>query len=430
MKNLRTHYKVLTLPKKNCMKINLILFSSELHDKPNILEARSYLLDNLRAFCDINIINAGNYTSIIEPSDKDYTPNALTVLFIASGGTEEMFLNLFPFIKQPVIILSDGYHNSFAAACEISTWLEDNNIEHAVINVPTEIDKNYFSELNNQLQDIYQNILIQHKLKGEKIGLIGGSSSWLIASQVDKNKIAEKYNITFIDIKNTELSELYFSIKNENKDYSNNPLLLKYRNLLAKDRTEEDLINAIIVYYALKKICATYSLNALTIKCFDLIKLCNVTSCLALAILNDEGIVAGCEGDIPSLITMLLIQKGGGLGFLVNSTSADRRNLTMDFSHCSVPLSMTENFKLTSHFESSLSIGIKGVLPLGKYSLVKLAGQNLDKHIFCTGSVISIPTTPMRCRTQVRFKFNSTEDFDAFMASRVGNHVILFKRRD
>lgn len=412
------------------MKINLILFSSELHDRPDVLEARSYLFDSLRAFYDINIINAGNYSSILETSDvtkTTYDPT-LTVLFIASGGTEEVFLNLFPFLKQPIIILSDGYHNSFAAAREICTWLANNNIGHISLHVPIDPDKSFFKKLYQQFEKINRQIRMKNELNGVKIGLIGGSSSWLIASQVDKNLLCKKYGIVFIEIKNTELANLYFSLKNENKDYSNDPFVKKYDHLLVDDRTTDDLIEAIIAYYALKELCTKYSLDAITVKCFDLIELCHVTACLAMAILNDNGIVAGCEGDIPSLITMLMVKKGSHVcSFMANPTSANKDNLTVDFSHCTIPLTMTDSFKLPSHFESSIGIGIKGVLPLGEYTIIKIGGKNMEKHFMCTGKIISNPNIQLRCRTQIRFQFNSNENFDMFMASRLGNHFILFK---
>lgn len=412
------------------MRINLILFSSELHDTPNILEARSYLFDNLRAFCDINIMNAASYTPILEQDLKAKEPKkrVLTVLFIASGGTEEMFLNLYPFLKQPIIILSDGYHNSFAAACEICTWLANNSVAHTALNIPIDPTPDYFQKLKHQFEKIHRQIMMRYELNGERIGLIGGSSSWLISSQVDKGLLSAKYGVVLIDIKNTELADFFFSIKNENRNFTNDPLVKKYGKLLIGGRTQEDLINAIILYYALKEICTKYSLNALTIKCFDIIELCHTTACLATAILNDNGIVAGCEGDIPSLITMMVVKKGGNIcSFMANPSSADKTNLTVDFSHCTLPLSMTESFELPSHFESSLGIGIKGTLPLGEYYIIKIGGTNMEKYFICKGKIINNPNLPMRCRTQVRFQFKSRQNFDMFMASRLGNHFIIFK---
>lgn len=408
------------------MKINLILFSSELNDKPANFESPRPLFEGLRAFYDINTIVSSDYISYLEHASLQ-GEEILTVAFIASGGTEDMFLTLFPFLKQPVIILSDGYNNSFAAACEICTWLENNDIEHISIHVPLETGRTYFEELSGLLKKMYHHILIKQTLKGENIGLLGGASSWLIASHVSRSEIEERYGVNFTDIKITEFTELYENIKGSGKDFRQDPLFMEYRELLIDGRSEADLADALAAYYALDKICSRYMLSAVTIKCFDIISLCRVTVCLAAAILNDRGIVVGCEGDIPALMTLLLLNKGGRRGFMVNPASADKEKLTVDFAHCTVPLSMTESFRLSSHFESSISIGIQGILPLGRYSIVKFSGKNLERHYHCSGSIVSIPAIPVRCRTQVKFRFDSSEDFEMFMAGRFGNHVILFK---
>lgn len=409
------------------MKINLILFSAELNDKPANFESPRPLFEGLRVFYDINTITSSDYISYLERFPSQAAEENLTVAFIASGGTEDTFLTLFPFLKQPVIILSDGYNNSFAAACEICTWLENNDIEHISIHVPLEADRTYFEELSGLLKKMYNHILIKQTLKGENIGLLGGSSSWLIASHVSKSEVEERYGVSFIDIKITEFTELYENIKGSGKDFRHDPLFREYRELLTGGRTETDLAEALAAYYALDKICSKYGLNAVTIKCFDIISLCRVTVCLAAAILNDRGIVVGCEGDIPAVITMLILHKGGRRGFMVNPASADKEKLTVDFAHCTVPFSMTESFRLSSHFESSMSIGIKGILPLGRYSMVKFSGKNLERHYHCSGSIVSIPDVPVRCRTQVKFRFDTSEDFEMFMAGRFGNHVVLFK---
>ena len=75
-----------------------------------------------------------------------------------------------------------------------------------------------------------------------------------------------------------------------------------------------ELIQSIKMYLALKKIVNNYKLSALTVKCqYELSQVFGMTSCVPLSLLADEGIVSGCEGDMLTLITMLifsLISKG------------------------------------------------------------------------------------------------------------------------
>lgn len=413
------------------MRLNLIFFSAERQDKRYVIEARRPLINGLRAFFDVKTIYSDSYASLAETSGSTTDTNEeLDAVYIASGGTEEMFLNVYPFLKQPLLILSDGLDNSFAAAMEISTWLSNNNIEYTFYNIPVEADRSYFQNLHTQIMETHHRLSVKEEIKGMNIGLIGGESPWLIASHIDKDYVASFLQIHFEEIKTEEVINRFYRIKGEKEIGTNDALFEKHRGLLI-ERSEADLADAIVMYYTLKEMCTEYALSALTVKCFDVIEKTGTTACLALALLNDEGIISGCEGDIPSLLSMLMLQKGFKRPvFMANPTSSDRAALTVDFSHCTVPLSMTDSYQLPSHYESSKGIGIKGVLPLDKYVVYKRGGKNLEKYDYFTGEIIANPDYKMRCRTQVRFRFENTEDFDRFMYCRLGNHFTIFKKGD
>ena len=51
---------------------------------------------------------------------------------------------------------------------------------------------------------------------------------------------------------------------------------------------------------ALRSLVAEERLDAPTLCCFDLIGARAFSGCLVLSALNDEGVAAGCEGDLPS----------------------------------------------------------------------------------------------------------------------------------
>lgn len=70
----------------------------------------------------------------------------------------------------------------------------------------------------------------------------------------------------------------------------------------------EDMIKAMRLYRAIKRIVEEERLSAITLSCFRLIDQTGTTGCLALALLNDEGIIAGCEGDLQSVFTMLAVK--------------------------------------------------------------------------------------------------------------------------
>lgn len=274
-------------------------------------------------------------------------------------------------------------------------------------------------------------------LGGCTIGLIGEASPWLIASGIDKEALSERCGVSFREISIGTLADKYLGYRELWKNHTLSAgaraeldeVLCRFSCSLEGDRTTEDLSDAAIMYLALASICKEEHLDAVTVKCFDLLSSCKTTACLALALLNDNGIIAGCEGDIPSICTMLAIYKAlGRPSFMANPASIDSDNLSIDFAHCTIPTVMVESCTLPSHFESGIGIGINGEVPLGNYTLCKLSGKTLERSLICNGRLVKGEYLSNRCRTQVRFIFESKAEFDAFCKARVGNHIILFKR--
>jgi hypothetical protein len=88
---------------------------------------------------------------------------------------------------------------------------------------------------------------------------------------------------------------------------------------------------------------------------------------------------------------------------------------------------MCSRYTLPSHFESGIGIGIAGILPEGPCKILKIGGQRLDIVYHAAGQIVCNTRIPERCRTQIRFRFPSRDEFDRFMANRLGNHIILYR---
>jgi hypothetical protein len=86
---------------------------------------------------------------------------------------------------------------------------------------------------------------------------------------------------------------------------------------------------------------------------------------------------------------------------------------------------MTNSYSLPSHFESGIGIGIAGILAEGPCKILKIGGPLLDKVFQAEGSIVCNIRIPERCRTQIRFRFDSPEDYERFFRVSKGNHIIL-----
>jgi len=130
--------------------------------------------------------------------------------------------------------------------------------------------------------------------------------------------------------------------------------------------------------------------------------------CLGFARLRDRGIPAACEGDMDSLLTMLIFQyMVERPGFQGNATFDTSRNALWT-AHCTAPLKMdgpsgTEApYLLRGHSE----IGGSGCVPEVQYrigeTITRTKMVNLDTILVSTGKIIEVPEKSVHgCRSQI-----------------------------
>jgi hypothetical protein len=130
--------------------------------------------------------------------------------------------------------------------------------------------------------------------------------------------------------------------------------------------------------------------------------------CLGFTRLRDRGIPAACEGDMDSLLTMLLFQYAfDRAGFQGNATFDTERNALWT-AHCTAPLKMDgpdgadAPYLLRGHSEVSGS----GCVPEVQYrvgeTITRAKFVNLDTILASTGKIIEVPAKAVHgCRTQI-----------------------------
>ena len=80
----------------------------------------------------------------------------------------------------------------------------------------------------------------------------------------------------------------------------------------------------------------------------------------------DEGIPAGGEGDLQTIMTMLMAYAVTGKpAFMGNPSFIDRKRNELILAHCSVPTKMVDEFIIRDHFETGRGIGLQGLMHEG-----------------------------------------------------------------
>lgn len=389
------------------MVINLITFSSILHKHASVRSSHEVILTELEKYFTVNFVNY--------PDIDKLPPDDFCILFIATGGVERLVIQHFESLSRPAILLADGMQNSLAAALEISSWLRGRGMK-------CEILHGELTEIIRRILVLHNNFKAQRSLVGMRIGAIGPSSSWLIASNVDYLLAKRRWGVEYIDIPLERIYDHYEQITED--EVGEISASLAEKALACREATPEDLIKAMRLYRAIKIVVEEEKLSAITLSCFRLIGQTGTTGCLALALLNDEGIIAGCEGDLQSTFSMLVAKALTGKStFMANPSMINTRTNELILAHCTIGLTQTEKFIIRNHFETESGIGIQGILPTGDVTIVKCGGECLDEYYLSTGTLTENTNYINMCRTQVRIKLNTPADY--FLKNPLGNHHIM-----
>lgn len=351
-------------------------------------------------------------------SSYDKTEN--NIIYVRTGGTEGIFKNIFRPDGRPIRLLTSGKSNSLAASMEILSYLNQRGY-------PAEILHGNSEEIARRLIAGFTPVTSSHTrdydlgkvLEGKRVGVIGRPSDWLISSDVDYSVAKERLGVELVDV---SIEELENCARTPDRKYLDGLNLAplnapKY----GRELTQSTLAQALDIYCALKELVAKYSLDGLSLRCFDLLTSLHNTGCLALALLNSEGIVATCEGDVPTLLTMCVArEKFGTPGFQANLSEIDGSRML--FAHCTVPLNLTESYCFDTHFESGIGIAIHGTLPTGPAKILKIS-PDCSKMFFEDIHITDNPYGDNLCRTQIYVDAPGLADY--FLREPIGNHHVI-----
>ncbi len=362
--------------------IAIYTLTSELHDEKAVSAVTNEFLGSL-----------GIEYQLKGSDYSDYGRQTLSLIYVRTGGTEGIFRRLLPELQEkstaPFYLLTSGKSNSLAASMEILSYLRQRGIQGEIIHGSS----HYIARRITILSKVAQ---ARQTLNGTRLGVIGEPSDWLISSHADKEKINERLGITLVDV---PIQELIDGVKAEQED---------------------------AIYKALKTIIAKYQLQGFTLRCFDLLTAVKDTGCLPLARLNAEGYIAGCEGDIPAMLTMMISRSLLGIsGFQANPSAINPETGEMLFAHCTIPLDMVVRYELDTHYESGIGTGVRGYMKEGPVTVFKVSGD-LTRHFIAEGTLLRNEAKPDLCRTQqvILLKDKSlTKSY--FLSNPIGNHHII-----
>ncbi len=377
--------------------MKIIPFASPIHDSVAVKK----ILEQVKLM--INRNTGGKIVLeelTIKPIDDKYRLE-YTIPFIVTGGSEWIVAESYKDLSPPVILYHNGM-NSLPAALEIASYFrkKGNNLGLIEIN-------DFFVEYNTWFRLVKTSWDL--RLRRIRLGLIGDISKWLIYSRTSYEELLNKgYVLEKISL--DELIEKYMDLL---KTMGNN-----------KKLTDQE--KALVAYRALKELIEKYKLDMITVNCFGFLMKTGTTLCYPYGILNSEGLIAGCEGDMPSTIGLYIGYRVFDVpGFMANVNRVDLQNGYVTLSHCTAPLKILKNYSLTTHYETNKSVAIRGVFETNKSCILLRISNDLKVARIIEGIIIDNPIDKELCRTRIKVKITK-EGAEKIVLDPIGNHHIMF----
>ena len=388
--------------------ISIFTLTSSLHDETAVSRVTKEFLDSL----DIEYAYEGNNFARYGMSDLD-------LIYVRTGGSEAYFLEALPEIEKakgkPIYLLTNGKSNSLAASMEILSYLNQHNISGEILHGDTA----YITRRILALEKRNKAAAVLSKMR---LGVIGKPSDWLISSLADAQAVKQRLGIKIVEIPIDEVQ----------KAFDDCPAVRVPDVLMAKANTPhltKATTDAHRLYLAMRKVADDHQLDGFTIRCFDLLTAVHNTGCWALAMIKSEGRVAGYEGDVPEMLSMAVARALTGTScFQANPSQIDPDQGIITFAHCTIPLDLAGDYELDTHFESGIGIAIRGYMPEGPVTILKVSG-NLDRHFVAEGTLLRSEAKPDLCRTQQVIRLDNPDDARYFLTRPIGNHHIVVPGR-
>jgi L-fucose isomerase-like protein len=347
------------------------------------------------------------------------------VILVATGGSERAILDLRAERQrtapdEPLFLIAHPGNNSLPASLEVLARLQQDGSEGRIFYLKGPDDEAGLADIADAVHDLE----VRRALQRARIGLVGDPSDWLVASMPDASTIQSTWGPSIVPVDMSEVEESLEIVSDDDIESHVSSFMADADEV--REPTASDVQDVARIYLALKKVVADHELDALTVRCFDFVLQHRTTGCFGLAQLTDEGIIAGCEGDLVSTIGLLWARELLGITpWMANPAQLDPAANTLWLAHCTVPRTLVQSYRLRSHFESGLGVGIQGTLATGAVTLLRIGGSQLDRLWLAEGEILRTGDAENLCRTQAEIRLDGGVSLTDLLRSPLGNHLVL-----
>jgi hypothetical protein len=236
----------------------------------------------------------------------------------------------------------------------------------------------------------------------------------------------------------------YFSQQKVNKEVQSLAKQYTLNAVKIVQPTKEDIIEAAKCYFIFKRILADEKADALMMDCLPGLRKPHkhVPPCMGFMSLRDEGIAIGCQSDLNSTLTMMLLQELFGKPGFQHNASYNTEKDCYFCAHCTSPSRMNgvdkpaDPYELMSHCESGWGTVPRVLFKKDQEVTIArlLSDAKKPQMLLYSGKIISCPPIPPTggCRTNVETTINEIETGSDLKGQHLimiyGNHAKQLKR--
>jgi L-fucose isomerase-like protein len=211
----------------------------------------------------------------------------------------------------------------------------------------------------------------------------------------------------------TELLHEFYSISDDQAE----PLaeaILKGSYWVNNSIRKEDIVKSVKMYYAIKRLMEKYGAEAVAFNCFTImlkdINALPATPCLAITLLNDEGVPAACEADLNSLVLQVAFTHIAKRPGWISDPVFDFSDSSITYAHCTAPTKMSgfgergEQYVLDTHDESGKPLVVRVKMAENTKITITQISPDFTKLYISVAEIASSPVVDLACRTKIKVR--------------------------
>ena len=254
--------------------------------------------------------------------------------------------------------------------------------------------KHFFGPLGSartaqEIADYSRAIAIKNKLNGARMAVVGRRTEGMTPTAVDEVEILRLFGTRLLNYGLDEIEEKANQVKQSEAQEVWTKIKIGAMGVTSK---EEHGLKTARNFLVLKGMVEELGLDAISIGSYPK---CQGTMCVPIALLNDEGIPTGCEGDVNSTLAMLILnQLSEDAVHFGEMLAVDEDANTMVTSHCgcgSLSLANDGEYLLCPVRLANDGVCVRYTAKPGPVTFVNLVGRK-GNYRLCAFEGQAVPT--------------------------------------